>query len=107
LLIMGGALGAAGAHFFHSEGVAFWALVTLATTLASAMGSPLMATIFAVELTHDINMLLPLLLGAMMAHTFTALALRRSILTEKISRRGLHLSREYAVDPLEIMFVRE
>ena len=28
--------------------------------------------------------------------------MRRSILTEKISRRGLHLSREYAVDPLEI-----
>jgi CBS domain-containing protein len=31
----------------------------------------------------------------------------RSILTEKISRRGYHLSREYAVDPLEILFVRD
>jgi CBS domain-containing protein len=28
-------------------------------------------------------------------------------LTEKIARRGFHLSREYAVDPLEILFVRE
>src|SRR5207302_645700 len=28
-------------------------------------------------------------------------------LTEKVSRRGFHLSREYAVDPLEILFVRE
>jgi H+/Cl- antiporter ClcA len=28
-------------------------------------------------------------------------------LTEKVSRRGYHLSREYAVDPLEILFVRE
>ena len=35
------------------------------------------------------------------------LTLRRSILTEKVSRRGFHLSREYAVDPLEILFVRE
>jgi chloride channel protein, CIC family len=35
------------------------------------------------------------------------LTMRRSILTEKISRRGLHLSREYAVDPLETMFVRD
>jgi CBS domain-containing protein len=35
------------------------------------------------------------------------LALRRSILTEKVSRRGYHLSREYAIDPLEILFVRE
>ena len=35
------------------------------------------------------------------------LTLRRSILTEKVARRGYHLSREYAVDPLEILFVRE
>ncbi len=33
--------------------------------------------------------------------------MKRSILTEKISRRGYHLSREYALDPLEILFVRE
>jgi len=33
--------------------------------------------------------------------------LRRSVLTEKIARRGLHLSREYSVDPLEVLFVRE
>ena len=26
--------------------------------------------------------------------------LRRSILTEKIARRGLHVNREYGVDPL-------
>jgi len=41
------------------------------------------------------------------AHLFTVLTLKRSILTEKISRRGYHLSREYAIDPLEILFVRE
>jgi len=35
------------------------------------------------------------------------LVMKRSILTEKISRRGFHLSREYAIDPLEILFVRE
>ena len=33
--------------------------------------------------------------------------MKRSILTEKVARRGFHLSREYAVDPLEILFVRE
>jgi CBS domain-containing protein len=33
--------------------------------------------------------------------------LKRSILTEKVARRGYHLSREYSVDPLEILFVRE
>ena len=35
------------------------------------------------------------------------LVLKRSILTEKIARRGYHLSREYAMDPLEILFVRD
>jgi CBS domain-containing protein len=52
-------------------------------------------------------MLLPLLLAVTIAHAFTVLVLRRSILTEKIARRGFHLSREYAIDPLEILFVRE
>jgi CBS domain-containing protein len=52
-------------------------------------------------------MLLPLLLAVTSAHAFTVLTLRRSILTEKVARRGYHLSREYAVDPLEILFVRE
>jgi CBS domain-containing protein len=33
--------------------------------------------------------------------------LKRSILTEKVARRGYHLSCEYAVDPLEILSVRE
>ena len=37
---------------------------------------------------------------------FTVLVLKRSILTEKVARRGYHLSREYAVDPLEILFAR-
>ncbi len=48
-----------------------------------------------------------LLVGSILAHGFTVLTLRRSILTEKVARRGYHLSREYAVDPLEILFVRE
>ena len=71
------------------------------------MRSPFTGVVFAVELTHDVNVILPLLLAAVIAHAFTVLTLRRSILTEKISRRGHHLSREYSVDPLEILFARE
>jgi CIC family chloride channel protein len=67
----------------------------------------LTGVIFAIELTHDVNMMLPLLVAVSIAHGFTVLVLRRSILTEKIARRGYHLSREYAIDPLEILFVRE
>ena len=71
------------------------------------MRSPFTGVVFALELTHDINALLPLLIAVVIAHGFTVLTLRRSILTEKVARRGYHLSREYAVDPLEILFVRE
>jgi len=61
--------------------------------------------IFALELTHDVNMLLPLLLAVTIAHAFTVLTLRRSILTEKVARRGYPITQEYAVDPLERLSV--
>src|SRR5205085_3148717 len=107
LLMMGGALGGVEAWFLPAEGAGFWPLVSMAAILGGTMRSPLTAVVFAVELTHDVNMVLPLLVAATLAHGFTVLALRRSILTEKVSRRGYHLSREYAIDPLEILFVRE
>jgi len=71
------------------------------------MRSPFTGVVFAFELTHDVNVILPLLVACVIAHAFTSLTLKRSILTEKVARRGYHLSREYAVDPLEILFVRE
>ncbi|MGD0360477.1 MAG: chloride channel protein [Bryobacteraceae bacterium] len=107
LLMMGGALGGMEAMFLPHEGVGFWPLVSMGAILGGTMRSPFTGVIFALELTHDVNMLLPLLLAVTIAHGFTVLTLRRSILTEKVARRGYHLSREYAVDPLEILFVRE
>ena len=107
LLMMGGALGGLEAMFLPHEGAGFWPLVSMGAILGGTMRSPFTGVIFALELTHDVNMLLPLLLAVTIAHGFTVLTLRRSILTEKVARRGYHLSREYAVDPLEILFVRE
>jgi CIC family chloride channel protein len=107
LLMMGGALGGLLALVLPFEGEGFWQLVAMGAILGGTMRSPFTGVIFSLELTHDINMLLPLLIACMVAHGFTVLTLRRSILTEKVSRRGYHLSREYAVDPLEILFVRE
>ena len=107
LLMMGGALGGIEAMFLPHEGAGFWPLVSMGAILGGTMRSPFTGVIFALELTHDVNMLLPLLLAVTIAHAFTVLTLRRSILTEKVARRGYHLSREYAVDPLEILFVRE
>ncbi len=107
LLMMGGALGGIEASFLPHEGAGFWPLVSMGAILGGTMRSPFTGVIFCLELTHDVNMLLPLLLAVTLAHGFTVLTLRRSILTEKVARRGYHLSREYTVDPLEILFVRE
>ncbi len=107
LLLMGGALGGVEAMFLPNEGTGFWPLVSMGAILGGTMRSPFTGIVFALELTHDVNALLPLLVAVTIAHAFTVLALRRSILTEKVSRRGYHLTREYAIDPLEILFVRE
>ena len=107
LLMMGGALGGLEAMFLPNEGAGFWPLVSMGAVLGGTMRSPFTSIVFAFELTHDGNVFLPLLVGSVVAHGFTVLTLKRSILTEKVARRGFHLSREYAVDPLEILFVRE
>jgi CIC family chloride channel protein len=107
LLMMGGALGGLEAMFLPNEGAGFWPLISMGAVLGGTMRSPFTSIVFAFELTHDGNVFLPLLVGSVIAHAFTVLTLKRSILTEKVARRGYHLSREYAVDPLEILFVRE
>jgi len=107
LLMMGGALGGLEALVFPNVGTGFWPLISMGAILAGTMRSPLTGIVFAFELTHDANVFLPLLVAGVMAHLFTVLTLKRSILTEKVARRGFHLSREYAVDPLELIYVRE
>jgi chloride channel protein, CIC family len=107
LLMMGGALGGLEAMFLPNEGLGFWPLISMGAILGGTMRSPFTSIVFAFELTHDANVFLPLLVSSVIAHGFTVLTLKRSILTEKVARRGFHLSREYAVDPLEILFVRE
>ncbi len=107
LLMMGAALGGLEAMVLPNLGVGFWPLISMGAILGGTMRVPFTAIIFAVELTHDLSALLPLLIAVTTAYAFTVLLLKRSILTEKLSRRGHHLSREYAVDPLEGQFVRQ
>jgi CBS domain-containing protein len=79
----------------------------MTSIISAALGAPLAAAMFAVELTHNGGLMLPVLLGCVTAYGVSVLLQPRSILTEGLSRKGLHLSREYGVDPLETMMVRE
>ncbi len=107
LLMMGAALGAVDAMFLPHQGAGFWPLISMGAMLAGTMRAPLTGVIFSFELTSDYHSILPLLIACMAAHAFTVLNLPRSILTEKISRRGHHLSCEYVVDPMEALAVED
>jgi chloride channel protein, CIC family len=107
LLMMGGALGGLLGLVLPDEGIGFWPMISMAAILGGTMRSPFTGVVFAFELTHDVDALLPLLIAVSVAYATTVLLMKRSILTEKVARRGYHLSREYAVDPLETRFVRE
>jgi H+/Cl- antiporter ClcA len=107
LLMLGAGLGVVVGPMLPGADPALWPLVFMAATLGGMMRAPVMAAVFAFELTHDANALLPLLAAAAGAYGFTVLTMDRSILTEKIARRGHHVYREYGIDPLERHSVAE
>ena len=106
LLLMGGALGFLLGQYLPG-GSALWALAGMAGILSGAMRAPLTAALFAVELTGDFAML-PLTLAASAgAYAVSVLVMPRSILTEKIARRGRHVLQEYTVDPFDFLQARQ
>ncbi|MGZ3274155.1 MAG: chloride channel protein [Caulobacteraceae bacterium] len=106
LLILGGALGwLIGLALPGQPGL--WALLGMAAMLGGTMRAPLTGAVFALELTGDLELLAPLLTAAVAAYAVTVLLMKRSILTEKIARRGQHVAREYAVDPFELARIRD
>jgi H+/Cl- antiporter ClcA len=109
LLMIGASIGEFLAHMAHLSGEtqALWALMGMGAMLAGALGVPLTSAIFSLELTHALPALLPLVLTCIASYFVTSLFMPRSILTEKLARRGYHLSREYGVDPLETVTVAE
>jgi len=106
-LMIGGGVGAVLAHFFPAVQPGGWPLICMAAVLAGSIGVPLTAVVLAVELTHNSTLMLPLLLASVTAYGITVLVQKRSILTERLSKRGYHLSREYGVDPLETVMVAQ
>jgi H+/Cl- antiporter ClcA len=102
LLIIGGSLGALAGHWLPGSS-GFWAMAGMAAMMSAAMREPLTGAIFAVELTGQFASLPLSIVAAGAAYAVAVLLLKRSILTEKISRRGRHISQEYGLDPLEIV----
>ena len=107
LLIMGGALGAFAGSWIPVGDPGLWAMIGMAAMMGGTMRSPLTAMVFAVELTRDFNLFPAVMIGSVAALGVTVLLMRRSILTEKLARRGHHITREYGIDPFELARVRD
>jgi len=107
LLMIGGSLGALCGAAAGVGDPGLWAMVGMAGMMGGTMRSPLTGMVFVLELTHDFNALPALLVGSVAALAVTVLLLRRSILTEKLARRGQHIAREYRVDVFEMAQVRD
>jgi chloride channel protein, CIC family len=107
LLMMGGAVGALEAHILPFGDAGFWALLAMAAVLGGTLRCPLTATVFAIELTGDLRVMPAVLVACVASFAVTVLLMRRSILTERLARRGRHLTYEYTVDPFAVMRASE
>ena len=107
IFMIGGALGALVGQYFPVVFPGFWAILGLAAVVGGTMRAPLTGIVFTLELTRAWPALFPLIIASVTAYAASVLMLDRSVLTEKIARRGLHLTCDYTTDPLEAFFVEE
>ena len=107
VFMIGAALGSLLAYVFPPVAPGFWALMSLAAVVGGVMRSPLTGVVFAMELTHQWDAVMPLVVSSTVAFLLSVLVLKRSVLTEKVVRKGTHVTREYSVDPLEVYLVSE
>jgi CBS domain-containing protein len=71
--------------------------------MSGAMRAPMTGALFAAELTNHLAALPETIAAAAAAYAVSVLVMRRSILTEKIARRGRHILQEYTIDALEFL----
>jgi chloride channel protein, CIC family len=76
-----------------------FAVVAMAATFGAATRATFTAIVFVFELTRDYNVVLPLMLATVVADLVFSSLSEDSIMTEKLSRRGLRIGRHYGVDP--------
>ena len=102
LLILGGCAGFLLGQFLPGD-PGFWAMIGMAGVMSGVMRAPMTGALFAAELTNHLSALPETIAAAAAAYAVSVLIMKRSILTEKIARRGRHILREYSVDALEFM----
>jgi chloride channel protein, CIC family len=83
------------------------ALVAMAAVFGSASRATFTFIVFAFEIVHDFNAVLPLMLVSVIATAIAMRYLPNSIMTEKLARRGLDIHQEYEANALKQLKVEE
>ena len=107
LLALGAGLGGLEAMIFPGNDPLLWPLLGMCAILAGMMRMPFTAILFALELTRNASALPALLVACIAAYCVSVFLMKRSILTEKVARRGFQIFREYSVNRLELTPVKE
>ncbi len=113
LLTIGGAagvlLGSVILHFFPHSGItlSLAALVAMSAMFAGASRALLTSIIFALEATGQSNALLPLLAACIGSYIVSFFIMENTIMTEKITRRGVKTPDSYEPDILETINVKQ
>ena len=102
LLILGGCAGFLIGQYLPGD-PGFWAMIGMAGIMSGVMRAPMTGALFAAELTNHLSALPETIAAGAAAYAISVLIMKRSILTEKIARRGRHILREYTVDALELL----
>jgi H+/Cl- antiporter ClcA len=107
LLALGAGLGGLESMVFPGNEPLLWPLLSMGAMLAGVMRLPFTSILFALELTGNASALPALLIACTTAYGVSVFLMKRSILTEKVARRGFDIFREYTVDRLEHMAVKD
>ena len=106
---VGGATGELATRAFGGLDVSpgAFALVAMAATFGAATRATFASIVFVFELTRDYDAILPLMLATVLADIVARHLLHDSLMTEKLTRRGLHVPSDYQADVLGAVTVRE
>jgi H+/Cl- antiporter ClcA len=84
-----------------------FALVAMAATFGASVGATFTAIVFLFELTRDYRIILPLMLASVLAQLVASALLDDTLMTEKLTRRGVRVQGDYGVDVLAAASVRD
>jgi len=105
----GGLFGAATETLFPGLDVSpgAFAIVAMAATFGAATRAAFTSMVFVFELTRDYEVILPLMLATVIADLVADSLTRDSIMTEKLTRRGLRVHAEYETNPFRTVEVAD